>query len=488
MLAALRRLGLHSLIYGLGGTLSQVVGFLLVPVYTRVLTPDDYGTMAVLGTAMAIVNIVFQCGVSGSVTRYYHEFEQAERRRFIGSVLLCQLACTGLVTAAVVLGARGAAELLLPGRSVGLLLQLAITRVFVSLVAVVPGVTLRMREQPWWVVATSLLGLVTDTGLSIYLVVFLRLGLLGVYLGGLASSLICLPVYAYLLGHDVHLGVEWRHVRTALVYGLPLVPHMLAHWVINLSDRVLLQRLASTSAAGLYSLGYNFGMIMQFIVGTINTAWVPYFYQLNRERGEEEARAQTGRLFTYYAAVVGFLGLLLALFGGDLLRLMAGRAFWPAAQVIPVIVATYLVQGLYFMTVNGIFLKNRTPLLPAITGLAAVVNVGLNLLLIPRLGMMGAAWGTLAAFLVLTALTVGVAQRLYPVPFERRRVAKVALVYLLVWGACQTLVPAAPAALTTPLRLLAVACAPLLLLACGFANEVERRRLGRLLAGRSRAA
>ena len=476
MLATLRRLAYNSLVYGIGGTLSQFAGFLLVPIYTHLLTPEDYGIMAVIGTSAAIVKIVFECGFGGCAARYFHDYTIEERKRFFGSVVLAQLVATGVLTLIIVALAGGASRGLLGRPDRALYIQLAAVRIYLALIALVPGVIFRMREQVGLAAGTSLVSALTDIALSLFFVVGLRMGLLGVYLGGLCSAALSGLLYGYFLVREIRFVIEWPSVRKALIFGLPLIPHLLATWTLNFSDRMFLQHFTTTTETGLYSLGYNFGMIMFFVVSTINTAWVPYFYQLNREQGVDAARALIARLLTYYTVVVGLFALVLAVFGGDLLRLMAAESFWRAAQLVPIVVAAYFIHGLYYMMVNGIYYADQTRLLPLVTGVAAAVNFGANILLIPRIGMMGAAWATLVALAVMAVLTFVLAQRVYPIPFETGRIGRVLAVYLLIWGFCHA-VAVASVPWSAIARVAAVLAAPALLAMTGFLRPEERSRL-----------
>jgi O-antigen/teichoic acid export membrane protein len=133
-------------------------------------------------------------------------------------------------------------------------------------------------------------------------------------------------------------------------------------------------------------------------------------------------------------------------------------------------------HGLYYMMVNGIYYADQTRLLPLVTGVAAAVNFGANILLIPRIGMMGAAWATLVALAVMAVLTFVLAQRVYPIPFETGRIGRVLAVYLLIWGSCHA-VAVASVPWSAIARVAAVLAAPALLAMTGFLRPEERSRL-----------
>lgn len=205
----------------------------------------------------------------------------------------------------------------------------------------------------------------------------------------------------------------------ALRFGLPLVPHLVFGWILAVADRLFLERMVSLDEVGLYSLGYQIAMIISLLVNAINSAWSPIFY--DTAKSHANAPAMVARVCTLYTAGVSLAAAGLILAAPDLLHLMATPAYFGAAPVVPVVAVAYVFQGLYFMSVTALFYVKRTRILPALTGIAAVVNVSANLLLIPRLGMMGAAWATVLSFGALFIGTNIAAQRVYHIPYEYRK-------------------------------------------------------------------
>lgn len=472
---SLKRLTEGSLVYGLGGMLSRTVGFLLIPVYTRVLTPEDYGVLALIGLATTIIGMVFQMGFNGAMIRFYHDYQERQRRVFFGSTFLFQMSATALASLAIALLSGPICRALFGDASMARYLVVSMAGAWLGLIGNVPSACLLIRERKWAVAALSVFGTLAGASFPLSFVVWLRMGVWGAFLGTLAGTAAASAVNLWLTAREIDWKFDWAPVRRTLAFGLPLIPHLMSHWAINYFDRLLIQRFASTSEVGLYSLGYNFGLIMQLITGSINTAWAPFFYNINREKGEERAKTEVARLTTYWLMAVGAAGLGLAALGPELLRLMAAPSFWGASKVVPVIVLSYLVHGMYFMAVNPIFYRERTGVLPWLSGAAAIVNVGLNLILVPRYGMMGAAWAAVAGYAALLALVLSYSRRIYRVPYEYGRGAVVLLVLAACWLGTTLVSWESPAwALAAKAGIAALALPALWLLAL---TGGERRRL-----------
>lgn len=433
MLKALRKLGGQSLIYGVPGISSRFIGFLLIPVYTRLLTPPDYGIMAVVGTFAQFLGIGYFLGLKGAVTRYYHDFDTEERKRFYGTIWTFLNLFVWPVSLAIFFYAQPLCHVLFQAPQYAQYLRVAVLGTACTIASIIPSTVFLMREQVWTVLWTGMLGCVVGAAAPLYCVVVLKMGVMGVFVGTFVAQAFSFVFLQYFILPEVRFGIDLSYLRTALAFGLPLVPHLGASWALNYADRYLLQQLSSEAELGLYSLGYNFGFIMMFVTGSINTAWVPYFYRINSE-DPQDAPSQVAGIFTYYAVFICLIAYCIGAFSKEVIELMAGERFHSAYHVVPWIAATYVLQGFYFMSVNGLFLRKRTKILPFITGTGALTNIVLNILWIPQHGMMGAAWATLVSYVVLFGLIFTASQRCYPVPWEYGRVAKVLLAFGLAWA------------------------------------------------------
>jgi O-antigen/teichoic acid export membrane protein len=222
-------------------------------------------------------------------------------------------------------------------------------------------------------------------------------------------------------------------MRRALRFGLPLLPHGLAAWSLNFSDRWLigltigLPTVATQAAVGVYSFGYLIGQGVALVAISFNAAWVPFWYARgDGERGPRLLREAT----TLVMGGLTFLAVGIAAFSPELTRLLATRRWGDEAlgaiDVTVIVTFASLVYGLYFMLVSTIFLRRRTAALPLITLAAGLTNLVVNLLLIPRMGITGAAWATLAGYLVLAGVTWWFGTRSYPIAIDVPRLAALA--------------------------------------------------------------
>ena len=210
----------------------------------------------------------------------------------------------------------------------------------------------------------------------------------------------------------------------SLKFGIPLIPHTLAGWILTLIDRIFLNNYQSIAIVGLYSLGYQFGMIMSLITTSINFAWAPFFMSTAKEKGED-AKPIFKQLTTYYMMAIIFIGLAISMFAKDVIFLMTTPEYYESYKIIPIIIGSYVLNGMYFMIVNQIFYTKQTKYLPIATVGSALINIVLNYLWIPEYGMIGAAYATLFSFAFALIFTWIISYRVYPIHYEYKRIVKI---------------------------------------------------------------
>lgn len=481
MRADLKGLAGNSFIYGLGSVLLKSISVLVLPLYTRYLTPADYGIVALGTTLSALLSLVLPLSLYSAVARFFFlAGSEQERRRMIGTIWLAMIGFALCIAAAMDLAGPwlfGAVFSKLPFDPY---VRISIWTAFLGIFSYVPLNLFQVKEQPRAYVGWTGASLILTVGLTVVLVAFFEKGAYGYLLAALVSNALLAVPYIIVTLRDADLCVDRAHLKNVLKFSLPLVPHGLASWALSLSDRAILQIYVSLSALGLYSLGYQFGAIMIMISGAISTAWWPFVYKRMAEKGDA-AKPELSRIITYYALTVCVVAIGLCLFARDAILLLTTESYHPAQAVVPVVVIGYLFNSLYFIPAQFLFVKSQTKWLPVATVAAGLVNIAMNFALIPHFGIMAAAWATFAAFAVMLVLTVLLAQRVFPFPYEYGRLGRL--------FAASSIVIAIGLTVNLPLPLdlpwkaaLCLAFAPLLVL-LGFVSAAEWALMGRFAAG-----
>lgn len=481
MLKRLAGLFRNVAIYGLGDVATSVVSFLLLPVYVRYLTPEDYGVIGLLLTVEVVSKIVFRWGVDASFMRLYYDCPDAPSRQRLASTIFWFLAAVNgtLLIAGLALAPALSTHLFATGRHTWLL-RLTLVNTFVVGFYFLPFHVLRIAGQSPQFIGLSFARSAGTLVVRLLLVVVFKLGVLGVVLADAVVTLAFTGVLARWAWPLIRPIFSRAVLREVLAFGLPRVPHGVAHQVISVADRYLLTMFVPLREIGLYSVGVSFGLAMKLFLSAFEYAWAPFYFAAMKE---PDAKRTFSLVATYGLAVLSLLAAGLAATATDVVRLMTKPAFYEAARVIPWIGLGVLFQGVYLLTSIGLNITKQTRYYPVATFAAAGTSVGANLLLIPRFGAVGAAWANTLAYLVLAAVGLHLSRRFYPMRYEWGRIGRVAVAALAAYVAAMVLVPSS---LPVPVALLlhgttVLVSYPLCLLAVGFYRREERdvlRRVG----------
>jgi O-antigen/teichoic acid export membrane protein len=476
-----RRLVSSAGVYAAAAVAQQAVGFLLIPVYTRLIAPGDYGVLEIFNAFSSVGFACLTMGLSSAINKVYHRDceSDADRATVLTTAILLDLPVLLAAGALLVACARPISVQLTGDADARSLVALVVGSGVCYSVATLLLAGLRAQERAQAFALLSLTQFVAALGLNLLFVAKLGMGVRGVFWGNLLSNALLAVMAVIVSQRTTLLRFNRRLVQPLISFGLYLVPVMLAGWVMDMSDRYLLRLFSGLDVVAVYGVGYKFGMILQVVVvWPFQLAWPAFSFAISKRAGHQLTYART---LTYLMAVQVLAVLGLALLSPVLLPRLLGQAYHDAYRVIPLVALGYACNGIQYCVAPGVHLAGRTKQLSLLAVIAAVLNVGLNLLLIPRFGMLGAAWATLLSFIALAAATAVVAQRGYPVPYEYGRLAKVVATAVFVYGAASLLSPD-DLALSLAWRLaLPLVAFPLLLLVTGFLAVDERAWLDGML-------
>jgi O-antigen/teichoic acid export membrane protein len=418
----IRELSKNLAIYGLGDVATQIVNFLLLRVYVQYLSASDYGVLALLGSVEAVTKLFFRWGVDGSFMRFWYDCEdEPARQRLSSTLFFFLLIANGVMLAAAVAAAPWLSDWLgTPNHT--LALQLVLLNTFAIGFTFIPFHVLRMQQRAR---EFSLLAFARSAGtlvLRLALVVGLGYGVMGVVIADLVITAVVLTVmvrwFAPLLRPMFSIDV----LRDSLAFGLPRVPHGFAQQVIAVGDKFILTFFVPLSQIGVYSMGVSVGLIQKIFLAAFEYAWAPFYYATVREPGAQQIFSG---ITTYGVAVLALMTAGLSAIAADLLDVVTHGQYTAAAGVVGWTALGVFFQGVYLMTSIGLNITRRTQYYPVSTAIAAAANVGLNIVLIPRYGIMGAAYANGIAYAAQAAIAYQFSQNFYPIHYEFGRLARV---------------------------------------------------------------
>ena len=381
------RLVKHSTIYALGNISRQLVGFVMLPLYTRYLTPADYGVVGLLLFALALLEPLIGA-INGEATLkfYYEEHNEAQRRLVISTSLVI----TGVISttvACIAFASRNAAsELIFGTEKYGLAVGL-FAFVFLTQAVEYYGLTfIRIQQKPTLFIAINLSKLVLQLALNIWFIVYLKLGVTGVVLSGIVSSALYATGLALYTIYFNGIACDPQIARRMVVYSWPLWLSSLASFYIFSANRYYIRIFGSMDQVGYYELAARFAAILGLIV------WQPFsqFWDVQNRSGfattagEPDAPAVFSSVFEF-ASVVLFAGALgISIFADPVIQLMSAPAFHRASALVPWLAFGWLFGFLTLFANFSFLITEETVLISRNNYITVVIITVLNLLLIPR--------------------------------------------------------------------------------------------------------
>ena len=475
----MRRLASDSLIYGLGSVANQALSFLLLPLYTRYLSPADYGSLALIGASGGILALTASLGIHSGMVRIFFTYDQPDQRRaVIFSALVFGTFLALLTGVAVNAAAPWVAPLIFDFEDGETFFRIASITFCAAAVNSIVIAILQVYQRPRPYILCSLAGLVVSLALSIVLVAVAGRGILGVLEGQLAGILVQLGLAAWASLDDIRPPFGMRMVREMLAFSAPLLPTNLSAWALGLADRYVLKIFSTLTEVGLYALGFRFGTVLDTLfIRPFQQAWSPFLFS---SLGSPGYREMCARVLEYYLFLGGSLVLCLALFSGDVIRAIADPSYYSADRVVYWVGLGTLLRGTASITVASIHIERKTHYSAFVFGGAVVANVVLLWWLVPGHGMMGAAFAMVATYAAVGFAFLIIAARIHPIPYRYGKIATILMLMTIIhvaslWISHESLL------LGLLEKLLLLGSFPLLLVAVGFFGPGDLQRARDLL-------
>ncbi|HEU5382734.1 MAG TPA: lipopolysaccharide biosynthesis protein [Ktedonobacteraceae bacterium] len=417
-IAVLRKLVTSSGIYALSSVVSPLIGLVLAPFLTHHLSLSDYGTLAIINTAISLAVGITQLGLSSAFFRAYgYDYKTSEDRRDVVATVTTLLCLISLPFALLLaLLAPYLAKLLFGNPDYALDLTLAGGVVLLQNLTL-PGMFIRrVDSRPLSYSLLSLSNLLVTLLATLLLVGMLHIGIAGAIIGnGLGYACIVgwtLPGILWSSGIKIRLDIA----KNLLGFGLPLVINFISYWFLQLSDRYLLSHFTSLAETAKYAVAYTLGSVVSVTVITPFTlAWGALLFPVAKRK---DAPLTFQLIFRWFSTVLLFSAFALSFAATIVLDWFFPPSYHSTSRVIPFIAEALVFYGFYFVFMVGANIQRKMWLTAVFMSIAAVINVILNLILLPYYGALGAAAATLIAYAVLAMVAYPVNQRLYPVPFE----------------------------------------------------------------------
>jgi O-antigen/teichoic acid export membrane protein len=444
MIEKVFRLGKETAIYGLSSIVGRFLNFLLVPFYTNYLTPDEYGVVSNIYAYVAFIFVVYGYGMDSAYMRFVSTLEMGDKKQNFSTPFFSLVGTSILFSLVIYFSATPVASLIGGPDAQSGLIRYAAWILFFDTLSIVPFAYLRMENKAKMFAGLRILNIFINVVLTILLLVVLHMKMEAVFTANLLASALTFLVLLWFAFPQLTFRFSRPLYREFLRFGLPYIPAGLAGIAIQVIDRPIVRALTNDATLGVYQANYRLGVLMMLVVGMFDYAWRPFFLTHAKDADAKELFA---KVFTYLVSLMMLVFVGVSLFIDDLVRVhLFGRYFihpsyWGGLSIVPVVLLAYIFTGAYVNFVVGVYLEKKTKYLPFATGAGALVNVAANYVLIPRLGIMGAAIATLLSYIVMAIGIYFPSQRLYHVRYEWGRIARLSAAALIAFLAYSVLHP-----------------------------------------------
>jgi O-antigen/teichoic acid export membrane protein len=455
----------HYAVYLLGTILVNASGFFLIPIYTRYLATEEFGILEVINVSVEISSIIFSAGIGMACLSLYSKEQEVDEKNQIVSTAIIDMLLLAIVGMSLFLVVSNKInEILFEGSNNLYLLRIAGLLMLCQLSLSVPMAYIQARMNSKLFISVASSQSVIAITINIILVVYMGMGIKGILLGNLTTSFVfavCLTTYTLIkTGIHHNIAVSGR----LFMFGLPFIPGGLFQFVLHSADRYFIQRLLDSSTLGIYSVGYKMGTLVALLVlGPFLRIWGPYMFKLDKEIAKDKA---FGKYFLYIVTAYCVAALPAALFGREIIQVMAGAEYWSGYEVVPYVLLAYLFWTIATFFDSGFYITERTIYKPFIMGIAAALIFVLYWKMIPVYGMLGGAYATLICFAVFSLLTYLVSNKIYPIRYPLLKFGYI-LVIGIVFYLIGSNIPDQQGILGISGRAFLVLCYPLTLIAIG---------------------
>ena len=411
----------HAAIYGVAGIIQKAVGFIMLPIYAKYLGTEGYGIVGMIDVVMSVLTIFIGFGISGGLMRFYFEKEtEDEKKIIVSTALLLALIIILFISLPVFVLNKQIAYLAFGKKGLEYYITLSAFIFISETTSSNASAYIYIKKYSLLYSALALGRLLVGLLLNIYLIIILKLGVLGVLYSNLAAAIFnSIVTHAYAFRK---VGFHYNHKDTLKIlhFSVPLLPGYIALFIRNNSDRIILRSLLGLSQVGVYSMILKFASLISLLIIS------PFLQIWNVRRLEiceqNEGNIAISKMFTFHYSFMLFFGLLLSVEVPIILKILMPKEFWVPSYYVAFIVFAQILFGCYYHFNFGLVYAKRTFNISKIQFLVAVTSVIMNITLIHFSDLLGACIALAVTNLLYALLALKWSSKYYPVKYEWNKI------------------------------------------------------------------
>ncbi|MCX7797890.1 MAG: polysaccharide biosynthesis C-terminal domain-containing protein [Melioribacter sp.] len=437
MFEKIKELTKDTVIYGISTIIGRFLNFLLVPFYTNVFSPAEVGIYSNIYAYIAFFNIVFIYGMDAAFMKYSSIAPLDKKKSAYSTAFLCIVISSFFLSVVLFLFRNFFVKLIEIPLDYFYLYYYLILIIVVDTLAIIPYANLRLNRKSVKFTIIRLTNIIVNISLNFILVLKYKMGIEAIFIANLVASTLSFLILFADIKKNFVFRIEKEFLKPMLKFAIPYLPASLAATIVQVIDRPIVLALTNEETLGIYQANYKLGIFMMLIVQMFQFAWQPFILTTSKD---ENAKEIFSKVLTLFLIVTSIVWMLLSFFIDDIAKIkfydnvsLIGYKFWGGLFIVPIILLAYLFNGVYVNFQAGLYIEEKTKYFPIVTGLGAIINIIVNFLLIPLIGIIGAALATLASYIVMALTLFFFSQKVYKIKYEYEKIIKI---LLIIFVAC----------------------------------------------------
>lgn len=393
-----------TIVYSFSDIAIKLIAFLTFPIFTNLLSINDYGQMSLIQTVSGLTGMIMGFGIMNSLQRYYFDDktdEGRERKKLVTTCLfLIGMFC---FIGYVIFGS----VIYIFRYEIELIFNLPFTLLLIAIAGNIPSQiilfvfgTIRVQFKPFKYLVVSFINNLSGTILAI-IFLYQNMGLFGYFLGFLLAPLFFVPIALLFIKRDLGFAVDNKLAKKIIAYGYPFIFAGVGYWLFGSIDRWVLNSYVGKESIGIYSVAFKFAFIVYLIITAFGQALSPLCVKMMVDE-PERVDVYLSEILTYLYTGMTIIGLGIAFFSNELIVLTTPIAYWPAAKIVPIVICALVIHSSSLISVLGIYFSKRTNIMTLCVFISAAVNILFNFLLVPVFGPLGSALSLIITYGTLT--------------------------------------------------------------------------------------
>ncbi len=440
MFEQIKRLGTDTAIYGVSTIVARLLNFILLPLYANILAPSEFGIQANIYAYIAFFILFYTYGMESAYFRFASSKELGNEKDNFSTPYISILIISAILSIVLFLFAIPLTSLFMIDASMYRLIYYASGILFFDAIVFVPFASLRMQKKAKYFASIKVINIGFTIALNILLVYYFKWGIEGIFFSNLVASFVSFLLLLPTTVRQFEFSFHQTLFKELLKFGLPILPVGVSGILLQLVDRPILLYLMDEASVGIYQANFRLGIFMALVTGMFEFAWRPFFLSHAKD---PNAKTLFSRVMTYYLSVCAVVFLLISFFVDDVIKYkfhghyILRPEYWDGLAIVPLVLVSYIFSGIGTNLNAGIQIEKKTKYLFPTSFSGSLTKIILTFVLVPKYGIMGAAYATIFGYMMVEITLYYVVQKYYYIEYEFLRIGKLVLTVLIAFTAAK---------------------------------------------------